>query len=80
MVYCLYFGLIVPFNGIEWYFKLSLRVPLNPIEISLNGPLVLNDTEWYSVVFSCMPLALFRKGNQNITANYDQSKSPFRLS
>ena len=32
---------------IEWYFKL----PLSP-KISLNGPMVLNDTEWYSNVIS----------------------------
>ena len=39
-----YFGFFVPFCGIEWYFKLPLRVPLSPAEISLNGPMVLNDT------------------------------------
>ena len=49
----------VPFCGIEWYFKLPLRVPLSPAEISLNGPMVLNDTEWYSMVISGMQLALF---------------------
>ena len=48
--------------GIEWYFKLPLRVPLIPTEISLNGPMVLNDTEWYSMVFSGIPLVLFCKG------------------
>ena len=41
-----YFGFFVPF---KWYFKLPLRVPLSPTEMSLNGPMVLNDTEWYSV-------------------------------
>ena len=43
------------FTGIEWYFKLQLRVPLSP-KISLNGPMVLNDTEWYSNVISGIPL------------------------
>ena len=43
------------FNGIEWYFKLPLRVPPSP-KISLNGPMVLNDTEWYSNVISGIPL------------------------
>ena len=31
------FCFVVPFSGIEWYFKLPLRVPLSPVEISLNG-------------------------------------------
>ena len=53
------FGFFVPFNGIEWYIKLPLRVPLSPAEISLNGPMVLNDTECYSSVISGIPLALF---------------------
>ena len=35
---------------------------LNTTEISLNGAMVLNDTEWYSMVFSCIPLALFCTG------------------
>ena len=52
----------VPSNGIEWYFKLPLRVPLSPAEISLIGPMVLNGTEWYSVVISGIPLDLFYKG------------------
>ena len=47
MVCEFYFGFFVPFSGIEWYFKLPLRVPLSPAEISLNGPMVLTDTEWY---------------------------------
>ena len=38
-----------------------MRVPLSS-EISLNGPMVLNDTEWYSIVISGIPLALFCKG------------------
>ena len=50
------------FSGIEWYFNLPLRVPLSLAEISLNDPMVLNDTEWYSMVISGMPLALFCKG------------------
>ena len=50
---------------IEWYFKLPLRVPLSPVEISLNGPMALSDTEWYSMVISGMPLALFCKGYNN---------------
>ena len=36
-----------------------MRVPLSPAEISLNGPMVLNDTEWYSMVISGIQLALF---------------------
>ena len=35
----------MPFSSIEWYFKLPLRVPLNPVDMSLNGPMVLNDTD-----------------------------------
>ena len=53
----------MPFCGIEWYFNLPLRVPLTPAEIALNGPMVLNDTEWYSMVISGIPLALFCKGS-----------------
>ena len=49
----------VPLNGIERYFKLPLTVPLSPTEIPLNGPMVLNDTDWFSMVFSGIPLALF---------------------
>ena len=30
-----------------------------PTEISVNGPVVLSDTEWYSMVFSGIRLALF---------------------
>ena len=45
-------------------FKLPLRVPLSPAEISLNGSMVLNDTEWYPMVISGIPLALFcKRGN-----------------
>ncbi len=51
-------GFCVPFNGIEWYFKLPLRVPPSPTEIALNGPMVLDDTEWYSMIFSGISLAL----------------------
>ncbi len=47
----------IPFSGIEWYFKLPLRLPLSPTKISLHGPMVLNDTEWYSMVMSGIPLA-----------------------
>ena len=36
-----YFGFFVPFSGIEWYFKLPLRVSLNA-EISL----ILNGIQW----------------------------------
>ena len=32
-------------------FQLPLRVPLSPTEISLDCPVVLNDTEWYSMVY-----------------------------
>ena len=42
-----------------FYIKLPLRVPLSPTEISVNGPMVLNDTEWYSMVISGIPLALY---------------------
>ena len=51
----------------EWYFDyildsfyrsmvlngilIRLRVPLSPTKISLYGPMVLNDTEWYSMVY-----------------------------
>ena len=45
------------------HFKLPLRVPLSPTEISLNGSVVQNDTEWYSMVISGIPLALFCKGS-----------------
>ena len=31
---------------------------LSPTEISLNGPIILKDTEWYSFVFNGIPLAL----------------------
>ena len=62
MLFELYFGFFVPFSGTEWYFKLPLTVPLSPTEIQLNGPKVLNDTEWYSMVFSSIPLTLFGKG------------------
>ena len=37
-----YFGFFVPFSGIEWYFKLLLRVPLSPADISL----ILNGIQW----------------------------------
>ena len=47
---------------IQWYLKLPLRVPLSPAEISLNGPMVLNGIQWYSMVFNGIPLALFCKG------------------
>ena len=36
---------------IQWYLKLPLRVPLSPAEISLNGPMVLNGIQWYSMVY-----------------------------
>ena len=39
------------FCTVQWYFKLPLSVPMRHTEISLNGPMVLNDTEWYSVVY-----------------------------
>jgi len=47
-----WYGFFVPFKGINWYFKLSLRVPSSPTKILLRGPLVLNDTQWYSVVYN----------------------------
>ena len=43
-------GPMVP-NGIEWYYKLPLRIPLSPTEIPLNGPMVLNGIQWYSMVY-----------------------------
>ena len=54
----MFFGSFVPFGGIKWYFKLPLTVPLSSDEISLNGPMVLNDTEWYVMVISGIPLAV----------------------
>ena len=63
MVFDLYFGFFVPFSGIEWYFKLPLTVPLSSSEIPLNGPVVRNDTEWYSMGFSGIQLALFCKSS-----------------
>ena len=30
-----HFGFFEPFSGIEWYFKLPMRVPLSPADISL---------------------------------------------
>ena len=59
MVFELYFGFFVSFSGIEWYFKLPLTVPLSPTEILLNSQMVLNDTEWYSMVFSAVSLIPF---------------------
>ena len=43
----------------EWYFKLPLRIPLSLAEILLNGAMILNITEWYLMVISGIPLALF---------------------
>jgi len=37
-----YFGFVVPFSGIKWYFKL----PLSPAEISLNGTMIRNGIQW----------------------------------
>ena len=36
-------------NGIEWYYKLPLRIPSSPTEIPLNGPTVLNGIQWYTI-------------------------------
>ena len=41
---------------------INSTIDMSTTEISLNGPMVLNDTEWYSMVFSGIPLALFSKG------------------
>ena len=41
----------VPFSGIEWYFKLPLRVSLSLAEISLNGPMVCNSNQWCTIGF-----------------------------
>ena len=54
---------------IQWYPKLPLRVPLSPAEISLNGPMVLNGIQWYSMVFNGIPLALFCKGGITIQSS-----------
>ena len=62
MLFLYYVGFFVPFSGIEWWFILPLKIPLSPVEISLNGSMVLNDTQWYSMVISGIPLALFCKG------------------
>ena len=43
----------VPFSGIEWYFKLPLRVSLSLAEISLNGPMVCNSNQWCTIGFFC---------------------------
>jgi len=48
------------YRGIGCYFKLPLRVPLSPVEISLNGPMALNDTEWYLIVINGIPFAPFK--------------------
>ena len=32
---------------------------MSPADISLTGPMVLNDTEWYSMVVNGIPLSLF---------------------
>ena len=66
MVFEFYLGFFVPFSGIVWYFKLPLTVPLSPTEIPLNGPKVLNDTEWYPMVFRGIPLALFVRGRISV--------------
>ena len=42
-----YFGFCVTFSGIEWYLKLPLRIPLIPAEISL----MLNDIQWYWIIY-----------------------------
>ena len=47
------FEFFVPFNGIEWYFKLPLTVPLSPSEIPLNGPMILNGIQWYTTGSFC---------------------------
>jgi len=36
-------------NGIEWYYKLPLRIPLSPTEIPLNGPMVQYGIKWYTI-------------------------------
>ena len=36
-------------NGIEWYYKIPLRITLSPAEIPLNGPMVLNGIQWYTI-------------------------------
>ena len=52
-------------NGIEWYYKLPLKIPLIPTEVPSNG------TEWYSMVFNGIPLALFvRAIGSNIVMVY----------
>ena len=48
------------------YLKLPLTVLLSPSEIPLNGPVVPNDTKWYSVVCSGIPLVLFCKGTYSV--------------
>ena len=53
------FWILCNCSGIEWYFKLPLRVSLSPAETSLDVPMVLNDTELYSMVINGIPLALF---------------------
>ena len=48
----------------------------SPIEIPLNGPMVLNDTELYSVVFSGIPLALSCKVNMECLTNFTNFTKP----
>ena len=66
------------FSGIERYFKLPLRVPLSPAETSLTGPMVLNDTEWYSMVISW--LFCVRTAATKVLTNMSQQKPPLRPS
>ena len=51
----------------EWFLNdildsLYRLVVLNGVFNYRNGPIVLNGTEWYSVVISGIPLDLFCKG------------------
>ena len=38
------FWILCTVSGIEWYFKLPLRLPLSPAEIAL----ILNGNQWYT--------------------------------
>ena len=46
---------------VQWYRMVFKITVANPTETSLNGPMILNDTERYSMVSTGIPLALFVK-------------------
>ena len=46
---------------VQWYRMVFYVTVASPTETSLNGPMILNDTERYSMVSTGIPLALFVK-------------------